>query len=122
MKLVVDMNLSPKWVPLFGNAGWQAIHWSGVGPARTIDPDILAWAKANGYVVFTQDLDFGGHLMVSQAVAPSVVLLRCQDTRPAAIGTRVIGVLRQFEGLLQAGALLVIEDQRVRLRPLPLTP
>ena len=30
VKLVVDMNLSPDWVPVLNDHGWQAIHWSTV--------------------------------------------------------------------------------------------
>ena len=30
MKLLVDMNLSPDWVPLLAVQGWEARHWSTV--------------------------------------------------------------------------------------------
>ena len=28
MKLLVDMNLSPRWVPFLLDAGHEAVHWS----------------------------------------------------------------------------------------------
>jgi predicted nuclease of predicted toxin-antitoxin system len=31
MKLVIDMNLSPDWVPVLLQAGHTATHWSSVG-------------------------------------------------------------------------------------------
>jgi predicted nuclease of predicted toxin-antitoxin system len=31
MKLLIDMNLSPKWVAFLAEAGWQARHWSELG-------------------------------------------------------------------------------------------
>ncbi len=62
MKVLVDMNLSPQWVPVLERHGWQAVHWSSVGDPRASDSAILGWAKANGYVVFTHDLDFGAIL------------------------------------------------------------
>ena len=37
VKLVVDMNLSPDWVPVLNDHGWQAIHWSAVGDPRSPD-------------------------------------------------------------------------------------
>jgi predicted nuclease of predicted toxin-antitoxin system len=122
MRLVVDMNLSPKWVPLFRAAGWEAVHWSDVGMATATDPGILAWAETNGYVVFTQDLDFGYHLTAGLATAPSVVLLRTQDARPSVVGKRVTEVLRRFEPQLEAGALLVLDEKQARVRLLPLKP
>ena len=56
MKLVVDMNLSPEWVKVLVEAGWETIHWSKVGDFHATDIEIMAWAKRNGYVVFTHDL------------------------------------------------------------------
>jgi predicted nuclease of predicted toxin-antitoxin system len=34
MKLVVDVNLSPEWVPLFRELGYEAVHWSEIGARR----------------------------------------------------------------------------------------
>jgi predicted nuclease of predicted toxin-antitoxin system len=31
MKFLVDMNLSPLWVPFLTNQGFEAVHWSTVG-------------------------------------------------------------------------------------------
>ncbi|MBI3247541.1 MAG: DUF5615 family PIN-like protein [Deltaproteobacteria bacterium] len=53
MKLVVDMNLSPVWLPVLQAAGHEALHWSTTGDPRAEDSEIMAWARQNGYVVFT---------------------------------------------------------------------
>lgn len=34
MKLLVDMNLSPRWVKLLADADIEAIHWSSIGGAH----------------------------------------------------------------------------------------
>jgi predicted nuclease of predicted toxin-antitoxin system len=34
MKVLVDMNLSPRWVPLMAAAQIEAVHWSSVGPVQ----------------------------------------------------------------------------------------
>lgn len=62
MKLLVDMNLSPAWIEFFESSGYHAIHWSSVGDPRAPDYVIMDWARANDYVVFTHDLDFGAIL------------------------------------------------------------
>jgi hypothetical protein len=31
MKLIVEMNLSPRWIPLLGRSQIEAVHWSSVG-------------------------------------------------------------------------------------------
>jgi len=48
MKLVIDMNLSPDWVEVFEQQGWQALHRSTVGEPRAADRVIMEWARTNG--------------------------------------------------------------------------
>lgn len=57
VQIVVDMNLSVEWVAELGNHGWSAVHWSAVGDPRADDSVIMEWALANGFTVFTHDLD-----------------------------------------------------------------
>ena len=44
MKLLVDMNLSPDWVPLLAGHGWEVVHWSNVGRGNAPDTDLMEWA------------------------------------------------------------------------------
>ena len=121
MKLLVDMNLSPAWVAVLEQAGWKAIHWSDIGNPRAADSEIMAWAKQNGHVVFTHDLDFGTMLALTQAEGPSVIQVRTQDVTPTAIGKLVVNALRQFQPDLEKGALIVWDEANVRARVLALT-
>ena len=59
VKFPIDMNLSPDWIRVLGNHGWQAVHWSMVGDPRAADRTIMEWGERHGYTVFTHDLDFG---------------------------------------------------------------
>ena len=120
MRLLVDMNLSPEWVGFLKSAGWEAIHWSTVGNPRAEDQEIMAWARVQKHVVFTHDLDFGTLLALTRAGSPSVIQVRTQDVTPAAIGALVVNALRQFEGTLEKGALIVLDEARARARILPL--
>lgn len=115
------MNLSPDWVPVLEATGFEAVHWSTVGDPRASDRAILGWALTNGYIIFTNDLDFGAILAATQAEAPSVIQMRGQDVLPASIGSLVINVLRQFESVLEAGALVSVDQASVRARILPIT-
>ena len=120
MKLLVDMNLSPDWVAMLKQAGWEAVHWSNVGNPRAADSEIMAWAKQNSHIVFTHDLDFGSLLALTQAEGPSVIQVRTQDVTPSAIGKLVADALRQFQPDLEKGALIVLDESRARGRVLPL--
>jgi predicted nuclease of predicted toxin-antitoxin system len=119
MKLLVDMNLSPRWIPFLREAGWEAAHWSTVGTADASDSEIMAFAATNDYVVLTSDLDFAAILASSHENKPSVVQIRAEDLAPNTIGAQIIAALRRGHEELQAGALLTIEADRTRLRVLP---
>jgi predicted nuclease of predicted toxin-antitoxin system len=114
------MNLSPDWVNLLTEAGWEAVHWSKIGDFRAADSEIMAWAKKNGCVVFTHDLDFGTALALTQAEGPSVIQVRTQDVAPSTIGKLVVNSLRRFQSELEKGALIVLDETRARARVLPL--
>lgn len=121
MKLLIDMNLSPLWIEVFEQYGWEALHWSTVGDPRAPDPIIMDWARANEYVVFTHDLDFGSLLAVTHAEGPSVIQVRTQDVTVSHLEGLVVDLLRQHATLLEAGALIVVDEARARVRILPLT-
>ena len=120
MKLLLDMNLSPKWLDTFREADLEAVHWSSVGRVDAPDEAIMEFAAANGMVLLTQDLDFGILLAKSSAIRPSVVQLRSDDVLPGVIGSRVVEAPRQMAPDLAAGALLTIDPKRTRVRVLPL--
>jgi len=45
VKLLIDMNLSPEWVGILHEAGWETVHWSSVGEAGAEDAQIMAWLE-----------------------------------------------------------------------------
>lgn len=120
MTILVDMNLSVDWVGVFAGGGLSAVHWSSVGDPRADDRTIMEWARRNGSFVFTHDLDFGTILALSHAAGPSVVLLRTQDNLPYQCAATVIDVLQRYEQALTQGAILVIDEQRSKIRLLPI--
>lgn len=122
MKLIVDMNLSPRWVGVLAGAGIEAAHWSTLGAKNAPDAEIMAYASANDYVVLTHDLDFGAILAATHGEKPSVVQIRAEDVSPDAIGKQVIVALRQMASELEEGALLTVDPNRTRMRVLPLRP
>lgn len=120
MKLLIDMNLSPKWVFVLKEAGLEAAHWSSIGRPDVPDHEILAYARSNGYVVFTHDLDFGTILAATKTDCPSVIQIRTQDVTPEHLGPLVVSALHQFEKHLEDGAIVTIDQKKLRARILPL--
>jgi predicted nuclease of predicted toxin-antitoxin system len=120
LQILIDMSLSPDWVPLLQQHGYSAVHWSQVGDPRAADRTIMDWALAHDHIVFTHDLDFGTILALTRAAGPSVLQVRGQDILPDRLGDLVIAALKQHHQELTAGALLVVDPRKLRVRILPL--
>lgn len=119
MKVLIDMNLSTQWVPVFEQHGWHAVHWRDIGEPHASDNTIMAWARENDYVVFTQDLDFGMLLATTYVQKPSVIQARVQNALPWNLGPSLVDILHQYESVIERGALLTITEDRTRVRILP---
>jgi len=122
MKILVDMNLSPRWVAELRSAGVESIHWRDVGPPNATDREVLAWCASREHVLFTHDLDFGAILAGSGAQGPSVVQLRAENILPEVWLAQVLDALRKAEAEIDQGVLITIEPARHRIRLLPLVP
>jgi predicted nuclease of predicted toxin-antitoxin system len=120
MKILIDMNLPPRWIQIFVEAGWEAVHWSQVGAPTASDREIMVWARENGYVVFTHDLDFSALLAATQGGGPSVIQVRTQNILPEVIGDLVVNSLNRYRNELEKGAIITIDPGRARVRILPL--
>jgi predicted nuclease of predicted toxin-antitoxin system len=120
MKLLIDMNLSPDWVEVLAGEGIDAVHWSEIGASSASDKELMAWAKSNGHIVLTHDLDFGAILAATNADAPSVIQLRFQNLAPSHARQLVVKVLHDYQLALEQGALISLAEDKERVRILPL--
>jgi len=120
MKVLLDMNLSPRWESLLLDAGIEAVHWSRIGDNSAPDSLLASHALSNDMIVMTQDLDFGALLAASGNSGPSVVQIRAGDTSPESIGQEVIMALKQLSDELEKGALVTVDIERLRVRMLPI--
>lgn len=121
MKLVIDMNLPPSWVDRLSRHGLESVHWSAIGVPSAPDHRILAWAREQGRVLVTHDLDFSAILAATSERAPSVVQLRSLDLLSEGAVTAVVAALREHRGAIEGGALLSIDESGSRVRILPLS-
>ena len=120
MKILIDMNLSPDWVHVLTSHNIEAIHWSQVGIPQAKDIELIEYARSEGFVIFTHDLDFGAILALTQAESPSVIQLRSQDILPENNTSLIVKHLEKYQDHLEEGALVVIDKNRSRVRILPL--
>ncbi len=120
-RFLIDMNLSPRWVGVFTEAGYEAEHWRDVGAGDAADSEILAYAAARKAIVFTNDLDFGAILAATGFNSPSVLQVREEDLTPDVLGGTVLTAVRQFASHLESGALVTVGPKRTnKVRILPI--
>jgi predicted nuclease of predicted toxin-antitoxin system len=120
VKILIDMNLSPRWVDVFFSHNIEAVHWSSIGRADAPDIEIMAYAKANNYVIFTHDLDFSAILSINHHQKPSVIQTRMGDISPVISGQLIINAVLAATAEIEKGALITIDLKKTRLRILPL--
>jgi predicted nuclease of predicted toxin-antitoxin system len=120
VKLLVDVNLSPTWVGYLGEHGFEALHWSTVGPLDAPDAVIMAHALREGLTVFTHDLDFGHLLAHTRGTGPSVIQVRTANVLPEALGPLLPACLSRFAVELDNGALVTVDEHSGRVRVLPI--
>src|SRR5215471_9770523 len=120
MKILVDMNLSPKWAGFLNGKGIEAVHWSSVGPPDAPDTAIFDYAQAHDFTVLTNDLDFGFILAITHGKKPSVIQTRTGALGPGRIGGVVVSAINLLCADIDRGALVTIDQRKTRVTLLPL--
>lgn len=120
LAFLVDQPLSPALAAGLRSAGHDAVHVRDYRMSRASDAEIFDRAAAEGRVVVSADTDFGMLLALRQAALPSVILFRRAAHRPDGQLTLLLNHLEGISDDLKAGALVVIEDRRLRVHRLPI--
>ena len=121
MRFLVDNALSPKLAVGLRTAGHDVVHVRDVGLASASDHDVFQAALTDDRVIVSEDTDFGTLLALREATKPSVLLFRgIQDRSAANLLQLLLNNLAAMKGDLDAGAVVVIENARIRIRRLPL--
>ena len=116
------MGVSVTTIETLRAANHDAVHLRDEGLIRLPDSQIAAKAVAESRIVLTFDLDFGDILAVARSAAPSVIIFRLRNQTPAAVNPRLFRVIAECAVELASGAIIIIEDERFRVRQLPIQP
>ncbi len=123
MRFLLDENQSPRIAEILIAAGHDAIHVRDLGLQTSPDARILAVARMDERVVVSADTDFGELLAESNADRPSLLVLRRQQQRRGReIAALILVNLPEVAEDLAAGAVVVFDAGRVRIRRLPFRP
>jgi predicted nuclease of predicted toxin-antitoxin system len=122
MKFLADMGVSLSTVQALRAEKYDALHLREQNLIRLSDAEILEKATREQRVILTFDLDFGDLLATGTHSFPSVIIFRLRDETPRSVTARLQQLLAQRTPEIENGALVIVEDARLRLRRLPLEP
>ena len=123
MKFLVDNALSPSVGEELSRAGHDAVHVRDLGMAAASDEQIFDRAAQDGRIVISADTDFGTLLAARKQNLPSVILFRHGSQHHPDGQVKLLRAnLPQLQQALEAGSLVVLTPDRVRIRTLPLIP
>jgi predicted nuclease of predicted toxin-antitoxin system len=105
---------------LLCDMGIDTVHVAAIGLSRAEDGEILAEGRKLDCAIVTLDADFHTMLALTEATSPSVVRIRIEGLRAEAIAQLLKTVVDQCEGDLRSGAMVTVQETRIRIRRLPL--
>lgn len=120
MKLLADVHISPRTVEFLRSLGHDVIRVPEVLPASASDAAIIQHARQHDQVILTQDLDFSALVALSGATRPSILSLRLASARIEHVNEVLQRVLADLGPTLRAGAIVSVEEHRIRIRDLPI--
>lgn len=121
MKFLVDNSLSPRLSTGLSEAGHDAIHVREIGLAAAADEVIFDHASSENRILIAADTNFGTILTQRREDKLSVILFRRgTERRPEQQLSLLLTNLTLLQDHLEIGSIIVIEQQRIRVRPLPI--
>ena len=120
MRLLLDQGTPRSAAAILRQAGFDTVHTAEIGMAAASDEEILSRASAEHRIVVTLDADFHALLALSGERNPSIIRIRLEGLRAEEFNALLQKVLEQCRSELEAGAMVSVQANRVRVRNLPI--
>ncbi len=120
MKLLLDQGLPRAAVRHLAERDIAAEHVGDLGMAMATDAEILEAARRRQAVVVTLDSHFHALLATARAASPSVVRIRIEGLKGEPLAMILQRVLTVAVAELDAGAVVSVTIDRIRVRRLPI--
>lgn len=121
MRFLIDNALSPLVAQGLRDAGHDAVHVRDRDMQAAEDPLVLDQAAREDRILVSADTDFGTLLALRREAKPSVMLTRRgSQRRPPEQAALLLANLPAIADALASGCIAVIDNERLRVRTLPL--
>jgi predicted nuclease of predicted toxin-antitoxin system len=120
MKFILDENMPPSLVSKLKSLGYETYHVNEIGFSNTADSKITELAKRENSIIITHDTDFGTIMALNGDNKPSIILFRWQIISVNSLFLFLEEYLPQLELDLEKGSFIVVDDNKIRVRTLPL--
>lgn len=122
MRFLVDNAISPAVAKGLQNLGHDAVHVRDYGLQTAEDWVLFERAEKENRTIISADTDFAFLLAARNVSSPSVILFRKGSERNPLrqIELLQLNLTETINAQLETGSILIIEENRIRIRVLPL--
>ena len=119
MRFLLDMGIAHSISIWLKNRGYDAIHLNDENLYRLPDSLILDKAIQEQRIIITTDMDFGHLLALNKLQQTTVIQFRTFIFTPYNIREKLELLFKDFSNL-EGNYIITVEDERIRLRKLPI--
>jgi predicted nuclease of predicted toxin-antitoxin system len=120
IQFLLDENSTKLFKLPFERCGYTVIHVSEIGLTNTPDEIIVEYAAQHNLVIVTFDLDFSRIMALSNKHLPSVITFWIDCINELYLENIIRLNFTQLISTLLEGAVITIDDNRIRIKELPI--